>query len=690
MKSSRNDRVIPRLAGVGFGGDWNPEQWTPDVWDEDLRLMRQAHVNLVTVGVFSWAHLEPEPGRYEFEWLDRVLDKCLAAGVRVDLATATASPPPWLGHRWPESLPRTDDGTILTYGARQQYCPSSHAYRDHALALVERIANRYAHHDAVVMWHVGNEYGAHTPACWCDVSAEAFRDWLGKRYNTIDELNAAWSTSFWSQRYSDYSEVIPPRRTPYFPNPTQQLDFRRFSSDALLELFKAERDVIRTVSPSDKPITTNFMRFFPHADYWQWAAAEDVISDDWYPDLADPSSHVEGAAGADLMRSLGNGRPWLLMEQAVSAINWRSVNPPKSGGAYRRWSLQQVARGADAVLHFQWRASIGGAEKWHSGMLPHAGPRTRSWREVVALGAELEGLADLAGATTQADIAIVVDWPSWWALELDSRPSTELSFLATMLSWYEPLWRRGFAIDFVNSEMDLTDYRLILVPQLYSVSDAGASRVIDAVRAGSHVAIGFFSGAVDEHDTVRPGGYLAPWTELLGVWIEEYRPLLPGSVISLVDPSTGVASATASRWSEHLHAVDADVILEYADADIAGCPAVTRKSHDNGAQAWYFSAELEGEALAAALSRIARQAEVQPILVHEPPEDIEVALRHTDDRSFLFLINHGATKRTVNVQDFVDSTWSRLGEDDHRTEVDVDAGDVVILTANRKDLVSAS
>ena len=690
MKSPRTGPVIPRLAGLGFGGDWNPEQWTPDIWDEDLRLMREAHVNLVTVGVFSWAHLEPQPGRYEFGWLDRVLDKCLVAGVSVDLATATASPPPWLGHLWPESLPRTDDGTVLTYGARQQYCPSSSAYRDHALALVERLATRYADHDAVVMWHVGNEYGAHTPSCWCDVSAEAFRDWLGKRYDSIEELNAAWSTAFWSQRYSDYSEVIPPRRTPYFPNPTQQLDFRRFSSDALLDLFKAERDVIRAVSPSDKPITTNFMRFFPHADYWQWAAAEDVVSDDWYPDLADPLSHLEGAAGADLMRSLGNGRPWLLMEQAVSAINWRWVNPPKSGGAYRRWSLQQVARGADAVLHFQWRASVGGAEKWHSGMLPHAGPRTRSWREVVALGAELEELADIAGATTPAEIAIVVDWSSWWALEMDSRPSRELSLVSILRAWYEPLWRRGFGVDFVHPEMDLTGYRLVLVPQLYSVSDRGAKRIIDAAAAGASVAVGFFSGAVDERDTVRPGGYPAPWTQLLGIWIEEYRPLLPGVSIPLIDTDHGFQEATAIQWSEHLHAVDAEVILKYAEGDIAGCPAVTRKQHPAGASAWYLSAGLDGQTHDSLIARIAREAEVRPILIDAPPVDVEVALRETDQRRFLFLLNHGDASASVSVRDFFGSSWIRMGDDAPCTHVDVDAGGVVIMTAKREDSVAGS
>jgi beta-galactosidase len=673
-------RAIPRLGALGFGGDWNPEQWPQHVWDEDLQLMREAHVNLVTVGVFSWAYLEPTPGNYEFGWLDTVLDKCGDAGVFVDLATATASPPPWLGHRWPESLPVTDDGTRLAYGARQQYCPSSSVYRERALELTERIASRYADHDAVVMWHVGNEYGAHTPACWCDVSAAAFRDWLVKRYDGLDELNDAWSTAFWSQRFSDWSEVIPPRRTPYFPNPTQQLDFRRFSSDALLALFTAERDVIRAHSPADKPITTNFMRFFPHADYWEWARAEDVVSDDWYPDLADPSSHVEGAAGADLMRSLGDGRPWLLMEQAVSAINWRPVNPPKSGGAYRRWSLQQVARGADAVLHFQWRAAVGGAEKWHSGMLPHAGPRTRSWREVVELGAELEVLSPLVSARTTADIAIVLDWPSWWALELDSRPSTRLSMVRILREWYEPLWRRGYSIDFAHPEADLTGYRLALVPQLYSVSDRGAQRLVDATENGTSVAVGFFSGAVDERDRVRPGGYPAPWTDLLGLWVEEYRPLLPGDTVRL--RAADGAPAQATEWTEHLHLTGAEAVLTYADGDLEDCPAVTRHGLAEATTAWYVSAGLDRDTMRNLLLRMADEAGVTPILLAPPPEHVEVALRQTDDQRFLFLLNHGSSASQVDVTDQHGSNWIHAVDGEHVTDtITIAAGDVAILVA---------
>ena len=682
MTSTNPRGVIPRLGALGFGGDWNPEQWPESIWDEDLGLMREAHVNLVTVGVFSWAHLEPEPGEYDFGWLDRVLDKCLAAGIAVDLATATASPPPWLGHRWPQSLPVTEDGVRLTYGARQQYCPSSTDYREHALALTERIASRYADHDAVVMWHVGNEYGAHVAACWCDVSATAFRDWLMKRYNDLDELNRAWSTSFWSQRYSDLAEVIPPRRTPYFPNPTMQLDFRRFSSDEMLALFMAERDIIRTYSPPDKPITTNFMRFFPNADYWSWAMAEDVVSDDWYPDLADDASHIEGAAGADLMRSLGHGRPWLLMEQAVSAINWRAVNPPKSEGAYRRWSLQQVARGADAVLHFQWRASVGGAEKWHSGMLPHAGPRTRSWHEVVALGHELKQLTSLVGATTDAEIAIVLDWPSWWALELDSRPSTELSMVTILRSWYQPLWERGFSIDFAHPESDLRRYRLVLIPQLYAVSDQGARSVEQAVSAGTHVAVGYFSGAVDEFDRVRAGGYPAPWTDLLGIWVEEYRPLLPGQTMSLrAETPSAPQHATCAGWSEHVHLDGATAVLTYVGGDLDGLPAVTLNQTDT-ASAWYISAGLDQTSLAALLELITQQAGVDPILPAVPATGVEVARRRTATEQFLFLLNHASSDHTVTLPVVPAPGWAHATSHevvaDHIT---VPAHDVTILVA---------
>lgn len=422
---------------IWYGGDYNPEQWPREVWDEDVRLMQRGGVNLATVAVFSWARLEPRPGEYDFAWLDDVLDTLHAGGIRVDLATATASPPPWMAKQHPETLPVTEHGVRLGVGSRQQYCPSSPVYRARALRLVERMVERYAGHPALELWHVNNEYGCHVSHCYCDVSAAAFRTWLESRYGSIDELNRAWGTAFWSQRYDAFDEVEPPRAAPSFRNPTQLLDFDRFSSDELLACYRAEVEVIR--AGSDVPITTNFMGFFKAVDYWEWAKHVDVVSDDTYPDPADPDSPAYAAMVRDLMRSLGGGAPWLLMEQSPSAVNWRARNAPKAPGQMRAWSFQSVARGADGILFFQWRQSKAGSEKFHSGMVPHGGTDTRVWREIEQLGGELRDLSapdiGLEGSSVPASVAIALDWDSWWAIEQPASP-TSVSYVRILFAWH--------------------------------------------------------------------------------------------------------------------------------------------------------------------------------------------------------------------------------------------------------------
>ena len=374
---------------IWFGGDYNPEQWPREVWDHDIRLMKEAGVSVVTVGVFSWALLELEEGRFDFEWMDDILDRLHAAGIGVDLATATASPPPWAVRNYPDILPVTAEGVRLSGGSRQHYSASSATYRRLAGRLVEAMAERYGAHPALVAWHVNNEFGCHVSRCYSDESAGAFRAWLEEKYGSIGALNHAWGTAFWSQRYNRFDEIDPPRVTPTFKNPTQQLDFDRFSSWTFLELFRAEARILRRISP-DIPITTNFMGAFKPINYWDLAPELDFISDDSYPDPADPDSPASAALTRDLMRSLGGGRPWILMEQATSAVNWRPRNVPKRSGENRVLSMQALARGADGIMYFQWRQSVSGAEKFHSGMLPHAGTDTRVFREVCDLGAELQ------------------------------------------------------------------------------------------------------------------------------------------------------------------------------------------------------------------------------------------------------------------------------------------------------------
>lgn len=487
-----------------YGGDYNPEQWPREVWDEDVRLMREAGVNLATVGVFSWAVLEPRPGEYDFGWLDEVLDLLHANGIGVALATPTASAPPWLHRRWPETSPQDRDRTVRTYGSRNAYCPSSPVYRRFANAISGQLADRYAGHPALRMWHIGNEFGT---VCYCDGCAEAFRGWLHAKYRTVAALNEAWGTSFWSQRYDAWDEVIPPRKVQYLINPAQEIDYQRFASDLLLEGFTTERDIVGARNPAI-PVTTNFTGFFKGTDSWKWVREEDFASLDSYPDPNDPAGACRGAFAHDLTRSLGResrGGGWLLMEQSTGGVGWRPISTPKGPGLYRLWSIQAVARGADGVLQFQWRASKQGAERTHSAMVPHAGERSRVFREVCGLGRELAGLAGVLGTPVAADVAIMVDWDAWRAVELEHQPHQGFSYVDRIYEYYEQLWRANITCDFVRAQGELGRYRLVVVPNLYQITDAASANLERYTEAGGTLVVGPFSAVTDEDERVRLG-----------------------------------------------------------------------------------------------------------------------------------------------------------------------------------------
>ena len=623
------------MGHIYYGGDYNPDQWPEEVWLDDVRLMQQAGVNLVSVGIFSWSRLEPSEGDFVFEWLDRVLDRLHEGGVQVDLATATASPPPWLSHRHPEMLPVLADGVRLSHGARQHYCPSSPVYRDAARRLVEALALRYAEHPSLAMWHVGNEYGCHVPACWCDVSAEAFRVWLRDRYGSVQGLNTAWGTDFWSQRYSTWDEILPPRRTPTWPNPTQQLDFMRFSSDALLECYEIEREILKRVTP-EIPITTNFMGFFKPLDYWKWASREDIVSHDSYPDPADERSAVRAAMAGDLMRSLGRGRPWILMEQTTNRVNWREINVAKARGQMRLWSFQAVARGADGVMFFQWRQSRAGAEKFHSAMVPHGSvERSPTWLDVVELGRELAMLDSVHGSQGRADVAILLDWGSWWALELPSKPSIRVRLMDQVDAYYQPLFDANVTVDFAQPGDDLSGYRLVLAPNLYLVRDEAAASLVSYVEAGGTLVMSFFSGIVDPADHIRLGGYPQPFRDLLGLEVIDFHPLGDGEDIAL-----RLADGTQARgeiWSERIELTGAEVVATFASSELSGHPAITRHSPGSGT-AFYLGTRPDPKTMARVLQIACSTAGVESTA--EVPQGVEALRRVARGRSFLFLLNH--------------------------------------------------
>ncbi|MEV7036007.1 beta-galactosidase [Streptomyces sp. NPDC093272] len=635
-----NDRTLS-VPGIVYGGDYNPEQWPEEVWAEDVRLMREAGVNMVSVGIFSWALLEPSEGVLDFSRTDRILGLLHENGIAVDLATPTAAPPAWFFRAHPQALPVDRDGRTLSYGSRQTFCPSSPAYRAAALKITAALAERYASHPAVTMWHVHNEYGCHNAACYCDTSAESFRRWLRARYgDDLAALNHAWGTAFWSQWYYAWDEILPPRATGAVPNPTHQLDWRRFCSDELLSLYTAERDVLREAAPAI-PATTNFMVMhnFDALDYWRWAPELDVVANDHYLMSADPESQIDVALSGDVMRSLAGG-PWLLMEHSTGAVNWQPVNRAKTPGELRRNALAHVAHGADGICYFQWRAAKAGAEQWHSAMLPHAGTDSRIWQDVVRLGADLRALAEVRGSGGTAEVAVVWDWDSRWALEFPSQPSGELRFQDLVRAWYEPLWRAGVAVDFVRPDADLSAYRAVLVPSLYLVDDAGAANLTAFAEAGGTLAVGFHSGMVDENSHVRLGGYPGAFREVLGVRTDELFPLLPGERVALGGGGTG------SLWSERVRPAGAEVVTSYADGPLAGVPAVTRHAYGAGS-AWYLATLPDAETLAGLLGRIREEAGVAA--GRAAPQGVEVVVRRGADADFVFVIDHAGAGAEVSV-----------------------------------------
>ena len=637
MRRWPTDRIV-------LGGDYNPEQWAEDVQERDVELMTEAGVGFATVGVFAWALLEPRPGQYDTDWLQRVLDRLGNAGIAVDLATATASPPPWFATLHPDAMPVTRDGLRLSHGSRQTWCPSSPDYRMRSLALVRTLAERFSEHPALAMWHVGNEFGCHNLHCYCEESARHFRRWLTARYGDLDTLNDAWGTAFWSQRYTDLEQVVPPRATTAIPNPTAELDWRRFASDTHLEQHRAERDLLHELSPG-VPVTTNFMvmQSFAGLDYWRWAPEQDVVSNDHYraAHLAEP--HVELAMSADITRGLAGGDPWVLMEHSTSAVNWQPVNPLKQPGTMLRDSLTHVARGADAVGFFQWRASQAGAEKYHSALVPHAGRDSRRWREVVELGRVLAAVSEAAGSRSTAEVALVWDYESLWTTDAPSGPTGLHRYADEARGWYEAMWRAGTAVDVVRAGADLTGYRVVVAPSLHLVRDDVAPRLEEAAGTGAQVLLTYFSGTVDEHDHVRLGGYPGAFRDLLGVRVEEFAPLPPGARARVSTPPGSAVPALdgqeGSVWSEWLRAEDGtDVVAAFVDGPSAGEPALTRRRLGDGA-AWYSTTRFSPGGTNAVVAALCAAAGVAPT-VPGLPVGVDAVRRAGPAGSWVFVIDH--------------------------------------------------
>jgi beta-galactosidase len=631
----------PRVSHLLYGGDYNPEQWPEEVWHEDMRLMKAAGVNFVSIGIFSWSRLQSGPGQFHFEWLDRVMDLLAAHGIHADLATGTASPPPWLTRLHPEMLPVTVHGTRLWPGSRQHYNPSSRAYREASAELVRAMAVRYATHPALAAWHINNEYGCHVREDFSDESAAAFREWLRARHGSLDALNERWGTNFWSQHYYDWEEILPPREAPTFTNPGQTLDWMRFCSDAMLECYRLEKSILREITP-EVPVTTNYVIWQKPFDYRKWAGEMDFVSWDAYPEpLGD---YHEMAFTNDFIRSLKDGAPFALMEQTATQVHWRPHNPVKPPGVMRLWSHQTVAQGADLIGFFQWRQSRAGAEKFHGAMVSHSGSEgTRGFREVAGLGGELQKLAPVLGTRVAAETAIYFDADNWWALEMPGKPANDIQYLEQLRLFHAPLANANIPVDFAFADSDFSGYKLLIAPACYLMQPGLAERFEQFVADGGTLLVTFFSGIVDETDGVLTGGYPASLRKVLGLQVEEWNPLMPGATNEI---RTFGNTYTVWRWSEIVNPVTAEVLGTFEKDWLAGRAALTRNRYGKGA-AWYLATQAEPRLYDELIGRLAEEAGVHAPI--DAPAGVQAILRGGAGGRFLFLLNH--TQHPVELSD---------------------------------------
>ncbi len=658
-----------------YGGDYNPEQWPEEIWLDDMRLMKLASVNMVSINIFSWAMLEPKPGHYHFDQLDRMMDLLAQHDIAADLATATASPPTWMSRLYPSMLPITRDGKRMTHGSRQHYCPNSPDYRSKAAELVQRLAQRYAKHPALNMWHLNNEYGAHTARCYCDNCAEAFRAWLQERYRSLEMLNQVWETTFWSQHYSHWEDIFPPRISPAQNNPGQVLDYWRFMSDSLLGCYRLEAEILRSITPAI-PLTTNLMVAFKPVDGFAWASHLDIVTFDLYPAPTTPLWST--AFSQDLMRSLKRGQPHLVMEQSPSQINWMAQNPQKRPGRMRLQIMQAIAHGADGAMFFQWRQSQAGAEKFHSAVVPHEGSeRGRIFRQVAQVGAELQQISsDVVGSRISAQAAILMDWQNWWAVEYQPGPSNRLNYWQILNHYYHALHRLNVAVDIASPDSDLSEYRLIVAPLLYMLRPGVAKNLQRFVERGGTLLTTFFSGIVDENDHTVLGGYPAELRQLLGIHVEEFDPWTPemtNQVIVREGPLQGRYPCTL--WGELVQLEGAQALGVFATDYYANCPAVTVHQFGQG-HAYYIATQGHDDLLAKLTQELCQVAQVSPIL--ETPEGVEATKRRrADGRTLYFLLNHSDQTQRVKLP--TGTFTSLLDGEKIEGEVEVKGVETVIL-----------
>lgn len=640
------------------GADYNPEQWLkyPEVLREDIRLMKLAGCNVMSVGIFSWVSLEPEEGVFTFEWLDGVLDSFAENGIYAILATPSGARPAWMSQKYPEVLRVERNRVHNLHGFRHNHCFTSPVYREKTAILNAKLAERYSQHPAIIGWHISNEFGGE---CHCELCQDAFREWLKVKYNnSLDEVNHAWWATFWSHTYTSWSQIESPAPHGETQVHGLNLDWRRFVSERTIDFCQHEINTVRPYNP-ELPITTN-MHMIDGIDYRELAKILDVVSWDAYPDwhYTEDGDDTRLAAWTamhyDLMRSFKK-KPFLLMESTPSLTNWQSVSKLKRPGMHKLSSLQAVAHGSDSVQYFQWRKSRGSSEKFHGAVVDHSGhSETRVFQDVAEVGKTLAGMTEVVGTSTPAQTAIIFDWDNRWAIkDAQGIRNSGLRYEETVLQHYRALWELGIPVDIIGSGDDLSAYKLVVAPMLYLISEENGKRIEKYVEQGGTFLATYWSGVVNETDLCHLGGFPGPLRRTLGIWAEETEGLhsrdLNGLVMEAGNKLKLSGDYDAHEIAELIHLEGAEALGHYRNDFYAGRPALTVNRFGEG-NAYHLATCVKDTSFYVELyAAITSKAGITRAMDSELPAGVTAQLRTDGESDYVFVQNFSGSPQTVEL-----------------------------------------
>lgn len=658
IKDMNNKRMTGKFQGFGkllYGGDYNPEQWLdhPEILEKDIELMKEAHINVVSLGIFSWASIEPEEGRYNFGWMEERIQTLYENGISVFLATPSGSKPKWMAEKYPEIRRVDPQGRRELYGGRHNHCYTSPVYRREVRRINMELARRFGDHPGVIAWHISNEYGGD---CRCPLCQEEFRRWLKERYGTIQELNRRWNTTFWSHNYQNFDQVEPPSPRGEVCIHGLNLDWKRFVTDRTVDFARHEIQALRDAG-SEKPVTTNMMYFFPGLNYHKFADVLDFISWDSYPvwhSQPEYDTAMDTAMYHDLMRSIQR-KPFFLMESCPTSVNWQPVSKLKRPGLLEAASLQAIAHGADSVQYFQIRQSRGCSEKFHGAVIDHYGGKdTRVFREVTRTGEDLRSLTDLVGSVTHARTAVVYDWESRWAMEDSQGPrNLGLHYKDAVQKSYNAFRKAGFDVDVIDMEQSLEDYEVLAVPMAYMFRAGFEEKIRAFVDRGGILFMTYWSGIADETDLCFLGGTPHGLLDVLGLRHEEIDALYDGEKNMAVPVDGNPLGLTRGYSCEHLcdlvKVTDAQVLFTYGEDFYAGEPALTCHSWGEG-MAYYICADMEQAFYDDVYGEVMRQRGIlPPVPGLKIPDGVEVSTRESESAVYIFIQNFGKEEAVLEL-----------------------------------------